>query len=216
RLIAAASGTRLAKSGGMVSAAPRVEERPLVVDDQRDSAQPPGWAMPALLCAAQFMVVLDFSIVNVALPSIQREFGLSQERLQWLVSAYALTFGGFLLLGGRAADLFGRRRMFIVGLVLFACASLLGGIAPNAGLPIAVPRLANVTSICRARSPRRSGSARSYSGSPRRPTGAGRRVGRGRASRSHSSVWLCSPRSSGGRPRRYCGSACFASARWLS
>jgi EmrB/QacA subfamily drug resistance transporter len=100
--------------------------------------------MLALLCAAQFMVVLDFSIVNVALPSIQREFGLSQERLQWLVSAYALTFGGFLLLGGRAADLFGRRRMFIVGLVLFACASLLGGIAPNAVLLIAARALQGV------------------------------------------------------------------------
>src|SRR5438874_6168729 len=106
--------------------------------------QAPTWAMLALLCAAQFMVVLDFSIVNVALPSIQREFGLSQERLQWLVSAYALTFGGFLLLGGRAADLFGRRRMFIVGLVLFACASLLGGIAPNAVPLIAARALQGV------------------------------------------------------------------------
>jgi len=77
-----------------------------------------------LLCAAQFMVVLDFSIVNVALPSMQRDLGFSQQNLQWIVSAYALTFGGFLLLGGRAADLFGRRRVFMAGLGLFVLASI--------------------------------------------------------------------------------------------
>ena len=93
--------------------------------------QAPTWAMLALLCAAQFMVVLDFSIVNVALPSIQHAFDLSQDRLQWLVSGYALTFGGLLLLGGRAADLVGRTRMFVAGLLLFAVASLLGGLSPS-------------------------------------------------------------------------------------
>src|SRR5438270_10565476 len=94
----------------------------------------PGSLVLPLLCAAQFMVVLDFSIVNVALPSIQAAFGLTQEQLQWIVSAYALTFGGLLLLGGRASDLYGRRRMFMAGLLLFAGASLLGGVAPNVWL----------------------------------------------------------------------------------
>src|SRR5207245_2247702 len=79
--------------------------------------------------AAQFMVVLDFSIVNVALPSMQKSLGFSPTTLQWVVSAYSLLFGGFLLLGGRAADLFGRRRVFLLGLVLFTLASLGGGFA---------------------------------------------------------------------------------------
>ena len=87
------------------------------------------WLALALLCAAQFMVVLDFSIVNVALPAIQKNLGFSQQNLQWIISAYALTFGGFLLLGGRAADLFGRRRVFMAGLGLFILASLVGGLA---------------------------------------------------------------------------------------
>jgi EmrB/QacA subfamily drug resistance transporter len=77
----------------------------------------------------QFMVVLDIAIVNVALPSIQEDLGFSQENLQWVISAYALVFGGFLLLGGRAADLLGRRRIFIAGLVVFSVASLLAGLA---------------------------------------------------------------------------------------
>jgi EmrB/QacA subfamily drug resistance transporter len=79
--------------------------------------------------AVQFMVVLDIAVVNVALPSIQVDLGFSQEDLQWVVSAYALFFGGFLLLGGRVADLYGRRRMFISGLIVFAGASLLSGLA---------------------------------------------------------------------------------------
>ena len=93
-----------------------------------DSAQR-KWFGLALLLAAQFMVVLDIAIVNVALPSIQRDLGFTQENLQWVVSAYALFFGGFLLLGGRVADLVGRRRMFMIGLVVFAAASLLSGLA---------------------------------------------------------------------------------------
>ena len=92
---------------------------------------PRRWLALILLCAAQFMVVLDFSIVNVALPSIQRELGFSTQNLQWVVSAYSLTFGGFLLLGGRAADLFGRRRLLIIGLIVFSLASLLGGLAQS-------------------------------------------------------------------------------------
>jgi EmrB/QacA subfamily drug resistance transporter len=82
-----------------------------------------------LILAASFMVVLDFSIVNVALPDIEREFGFTASSVQWVVTAYAITFGGFLILGGRAADLFGRRRIFMIGLVLFALASLAGGVA---------------------------------------------------------------------------------------
>ena len=91
------------------------------------------WLALILLSAAQFVVVLDASIVNVALPSIGRALHFSASNLQWVVNAYTLTFGGFLLLGGRAADLFGRRRVFIGGLVLFALASLAGGLAQSEG-----------------------------------------------------------------------------------
>jgi EmrB/QacA subfamily drug resistance transporter len=87
------------------------------------------WLALALLSAVQFMVVLDIAIVNVALPSIQVDLGFSQENLQWVISAYALVFGGFLLLGGRAADLLGRRRIFLAGVVVFTLASLLAGLA---------------------------------------------------------------------------------------
>jgi EmrB/QacA subfamily drug resistance transporter len=87
------------------------------------------WYALALLCTVQFMVVLDIAIVNVALPSIKTDLGFSQEDLQWVISAYALLFGGFLLLGGRAADLLGRRRVFLVGIVVFSLASLLSGLA---------------------------------------------------------------------------------------
>jgi EmrB/QacA subfamily drug resistance transporter len=91
------------------------------------------WFALGLLSAVQFMVVLDMAIVNVALPSIQVDLGFSQENLQWIVSAYALVFGGFLLLGGRAADLLGRRRLFFVGIVVFTLASLLAGLAWSQG-----------------------------------------------------------------------------------
>jgi EmrB/QacA subfamily drug resistance transporter len=87
------------------------------------------WLALALLCTVQFMVVLDIAIVNVALPSIKVDLGFSQRDLQWVISAYALVFGGFLLLGGRAADLLGRRRIFLVGLVVFTLASLFAGLA---------------------------------------------------------------------------------------
>jgi EmrB/QacA subfamily drug resistance transporter len=87
------------------------------------------WLALALLATVQFMVILDIAIVNVALPSIQVDLGFSQENLQWVISAYALFFGGFLLLGGRVADLLGRRRLFIGGLVVFSVASLASGLA---------------------------------------------------------------------------------------
>ena len=98
---------------------------------------PPDWLILTLVCAAQFMVVLDISIVNVALPSIQRSLGFSEVDLQWVVTAYSLTFGGLLLLGGRMADLFGRRRIFLLGLALFTGASLLGGFAGSQSMLIA-------------------------------------------------------------------------------
>ena len=85
----------------------------------------------ALLAAAQFIVVLDASIVNVALPSMGRDLDFSQEDLSWVVNAYTLVFGGFLLLGGRLADLLGRRRIFVAGLILFSAASLAGGLAQS-------------------------------------------------------------------------------------
>jgi EmrB/QacA subfamily drug resistance transporter len=90
-----------------------------------------------LCCLAQFMVVLDVAIVNVALPSIRSDLGFSGANLQWVVSAYTLSFAGFLLLGGRAADLLGRRRVFVFGLGLFALASLAGGLAPSQGVLVA-------------------------------------------------------------------------------
>jgi EmrB/QacA subfamily drug resistance transporter len=95
----------------------------------------------ALLAAAQFIVVLDASIVNVALPSIGRDLDFSQENLSWVVNAYTLVFGGFLLLGGRMADLLGRRRVFTAGLILFAVASLLGGLSASEGQLIAARAL---------------------------------------------------------------------------
>ncbi len=89
------------------------------------------WEALALLCIAQFMVILDASIVNIALPSIGTALDFTQDNLSWVVNAYVLTFGGFLLLGGRLADLLGRRRVFMAGLILFAIASLAGGFATN-------------------------------------------------------------------------------------
>src|ERR1700723_2071908 len=82
-----------------------------------------------VIATAQLMVVLDATIVNVALPHVQHALGFSGTGLEWVVNAYALTFGGFLLLGGRAGDILGRRRMFIIGVLLFSIASLLGGFA---------------------------------------------------------------------------------------
>src|SRR6059036_3598708 len=95
------------------------------------------WIALALLCFAQFIVVLDASIVNVALPSIGKGLGFSEQDLPWVVNAYVIAFGGFLLLGGRAADLLGRRRVFMAGLVVVAVASLAAGFAANQGQLIA-------------------------------------------------------------------------------
>ena len=95
------------------------------------------WLVLAVVVAAQFMVVLDVAIVNVALPSIKTDLNFSQESLQWVITAYAIFFGGVLLLGGRLADLLGRRRLFVAGLVLFTVSSLLDGLAWSEGSLIA-------------------------------------------------------------------------------
>ena len=100
---------------------------------EQQSADAGRWRALILLAAVQFMVVLDASIVNVALPTIKNSLHFSQDDLQWVVNAYTLTFGGFLLLGGRAADLLGRRKVFMAGMALFAGASLAGGLAPSTG-----------------------------------------------------------------------------------
>jgi EmrB/QacA subfamily drug resistance transporter len=110
------------------------------------SAQPDPrrwWAL-ALLCGAFFMVILDANIVLVALPSIEAELGFSEQGLQWVISAYALTFAGLLLLGGRAADLLGRRRVFMVGLLLFTAASLVCGLAWSPAALIAARALQGI------------------------------------------------------------------------
>jgi EmrB/QacA subfamily drug resistance transporter len=101
----------------------------------RHSTNP--WLILVLICMAQFMVILDATVVNVALPSIQKDLGLSEGNLQWIVNAYTLVFGGFLLLGGRAGDLLGRKRLFLFGLVVFTVASLLNGLAQSSGMLIA-------------------------------------------------------------------------------
>jgi EmrB/QacA subfamily drug resistance transporter len=98
---------------------------------------PRRWLALAVVGTAFFMTVLDVSIVNVALPTIGRDLDFSRENLQWVITAYALTFGGFLLLGGRAADLLGRRRVFMVGVVLFSLASLTCGLSKTEGVLIA-------------------------------------------------------------------------------
>jgi EmrB/QacA subfamily drug resistance transporter len=99
-------------------------------------ADPMRWKALAIVCAAFFMTILDVSIVNVALPSIGKSLHFSRDNLQWVITAYAITFGGFLLLGGRLADLLGRRRLFLIGVVLFTCASFFCGLAWSEGVLI--------------------------------------------------------------------------------
>src|SRR3954454_19478960 len=94
------------------------------------------WATLVVGCMAQFMVILDATIVNVALPSIQRGLDFSNANLQWVINSYTLMFGGFLLLGGRAADFFGRRRLFLAGVAVFSVASLINGLATSSEMLI--------------------------------------------------------------------------------
>jgi len=105
---------------------------------------PPPWAVLLAVCAGQFLVVLDVSVVNVALPSIRADLALSETGQQWVVNAYAITFAGLLMLGGRAADLFGRKRIFLTGLGLFTAASLAGGLAQSSGMLIAARTLQGI------------------------------------------------------------------------
>src|SRR4051794_15749480 len=90
-----------------------------------------------VVCLAQFMVILDATITNVALPSIQDDLGFSAADLQWVINSYTLVFGGFLLLGGRAADLVGRRKLFVIGVLVFSAASLLNGLSSSSGMLVA-------------------------------------------------------------------------------
>jgi EmrB/QacA subfamily drug resistance transporter len=108
---------------------PLITSAPRSGGDAVNTPDPRRWWALALLCGAFFMVVLDATIVLVALPSIQADIGFSEQGLQWVLSAYALTFGGLLLLGGRAADLLGRRRLFVTGVLFFTAASLMCGLA---------------------------------------------------------------------------------------
>src|SRR3954465_13458481 len=101
------------------------------------ASNPHRWRILAVVATAFFMTILDVSIVNVALPSIGRALDFSRENLQWVITAYSIAFGGFLLLGGRAADLLGRRRVFMVGVALFTLASLACGLAQSEGMLIA-------------------------------------------------------------------------------
>src|SRR5579862_6451113 len=100
----------------------------------RHSTNP--WVVLVIICFAQFMVVLDATIVNVALPHIQSSLGFTEASLQWVINAYTLVFAGFLLLGGRAGDLLGRKRLFLIGLVIFTVASLLDGLSSTSGMLI--------------------------------------------------------------------------------
>jgi EmrB/QacA subfamily drug resistance transporter len=121
----------------MAKAAPKAGRKRRSDDRRR-------WLALLLVCAAQLMIVLDGTIVNVALPAIQDSLGFSETSLSWVVNAYLLTFGGFLLLGGRAGDLFGRRRVFAFGLALFTFASLLCGLAGSQGLLVAARALQGI------------------------------------------------------------------------
>ena len=105
---------------------------PSGLDTQTNSQDPKRWLALAIIAISQLMIVLDGSIVNIALPSAQHALHISTANRQWVITAYTLAFGGLLLLGGRVADYLGRKRVFIVGLVGFATASAIGGLAPNA------------------------------------------------------------------------------------
>src|SRR5438477_8025182 len=102
---------------------------PMTITDSRTR-----WLALYVLCLGSLMIVLDVTIVNVALPSIRHDLGFSETSLAWVVNAYLLTYGGFLLLGGRLGDLFGQRRLFLAGIALFTLASLCCGLADSRGL----------------------------------------------------------------------------------
>ena len=109
----------------------RIAARPAARGQRASAGGRPPWKAFALLVVTYFITIVDFTIVNVALPTIGRELRFPESDLQWLVTAYGLTFAGFLLLGGRAADLLGRRRVLMAGLAVFTVASLAGGLATS-------------------------------------------------------------------------------------
>ncbi len=123
-------------SGAAVVSGPRLSDGSAVTGGLATGRSNP-WLVVVVVCVAQFMVVLDATIVNVALPSIQRGLRFSPSGLQWVINMYTLIFGGFMLLGGRAGDLIGRKRVFGAGIVLFSGASLLNGLAQSSGMLIA-------------------------------------------------------------------------------
>jgi len=110
--------------------APTVADRPEPIEPP-PSGETNRWLVLVIVCLAQFMVILDATIVNVALPSIQSDLGFTPSTLQWVINGYTLVFGGFLLLGGRAGDLLGRRKVFVAGVIVFTTASLLNGLATS-------------------------------------------------------------------------------------
>src|SRR3954467_3272496 len=112
-----------------------------VHDDSAVEPDPKRWLALGVIAIAQLMIVLDASIVNIALPQAQEDLGISSTDRQWVVTAYTLAFGGLLLLGGRIADYTGRKRTFIIGLLGFAAASALGGLAQNGGMLFAARAL---------------------------------------------------------------------------
>src|SRR4029079_6539102 len=117
------SNTKIRQAGSGISAA--------TASVPQSSTDTRRWATLAIVCLAQVMIVLDVTIVNVALPAIQQDLGFSQGNLTWVVNAFLVTFGSLLLLSGRIGDLVGRRRVFLAGLVTFTVASLLCGVAPT-------------------------------------------------------------------------------------
>ena len=135
----------------------------------------------ALACAAQFMVILDLVVVNVALPTMQRDLRLSSSDLQWVVITYGLTFGGFLLLGGRAADLLGRRNVLVAGLTMFTAGSLAAGLAGSLapllaaravqgfGAAMAAPAALSILTGTFAEGPARSKALGIFGGAPAAP-----------------------------------------------
>src|SRR4051812_24968669 len=145
----------------------RASEHPADVNPHHERR----WAILALRGLAQLMVVLDATIVNIALPSAQKDLGFSNENRQWIVTAYALAFGSLLLLGGRISDLFGRKWTFVVGLLGFAIASSLGGAAQTFGVLVAARALRGG-----------SGALRAPSALSRRTTTSPDPAGRGKAS----------------------------------
>ena len=157
-------------------------------------ADPRRFKALAVIAIAQLMIVLDGSIVNLAIPSAAADLQIGPADVQWIVTAYTLTFGGFLLLGGRIADYWGRKRTFMVGLGGFALASLIGGLAPSMGLLIAAR-------ACRAGSPRCSPRPRSRSSASASTTP------RSAPRRSASSVRSPEP----ARPSACCSAACSPS-----